>query len=76
MAEKDDDDFDVFFDGQYQGTVHWDLTGEHNRLNALLPSQQRDTLGYGLNNHRFAFPIQKRQKAYGMSWKRRRYYRL
>ena len=35
MAEKDDDDFDVFFDGQYQGTVHWDLTGEHNRLNAL-----------------------------------------
>ena len=35
MKEKDNGDFDVFFGGQYQGTVQWDLTGEHNRLNAL-----------------------------------------
>ncbi|MFC5511392.1 UDP-N-acetylmuramate:L-alanyl-gamma-D-glutamyl-meso-diaminopimelate ligase [Massilia jejuensis] len=27
--------FDVVFDGAYQGTVHWDLTGKHNRSNAL-----------------------------------------
>jgi UDP-N-acetylmuramate: L-alanyl-gamma-D-glutamyl-meso-diaminopimelate ligase len=27
--------FDVLFNGQPQGTVHWDLTGHHNRSNAL-----------------------------------------
>ncbi|QDZ28888.1 UDP-N-acetylmuramate:L-alanyl-gamma-D-glutamyl-meso-diaminopimelate ligase [Noviherbaspirillum sp. UKPF54] len=27
--------FDVRFDGEVQGTVDWDLTGEHNRLNAV-----------------------------------------
>ena len=30
-----DDSFDVSFDGQPQGTVHWRLGGEHNRMNAL-----------------------------------------
>ena len=25
----------VYFDGKAQGTLHWDLLGEHNRLNAL-----------------------------------------
>ena len=30
-----DDSFDVLFEGQLQGRVHWDVTGEHNRLNAL-----------------------------------------
>ena len=35
MKDKDNGGFDVFFEGQYQGTVQWDLTGEHNRLNAL-----------------------------------------
>jgi UDP-N-acetylmuramate: L-alanyl-gamma-D-glutamyl-meso-diaminopimelate ligase len=27
--------FDVMFNGEAQGTVHWDLTGKHNRYNAL-----------------------------------------
>jgi UDP-N-acetylmuramate: L-alanyl-gamma-D-glutamyl-meso-diaminopimelate ligase len=27
--------FDVLFNGEQQGTVHWDLTGHHNRMNAL-----------------------------------------
>jgi len=27
--------FDVIFKGEPQGTVHWDLTGHHNRSNAL-----------------------------------------
>jgi UDP-N-acetylmuramate: L-alanyl-gamma-D-glutamyl-meso-diaminopimelate ligase len=27
--------FDVFFTGEQQGTVHWDLSGHHNRMNAL-----------------------------------------
>jgi UDP-N-acetylmuramate: L-alanyl-gamma-D-glutamyl-meso-diaminopimelate ligase len=27
--------FDVLFDRVHQGTVHWDLTGKHNRSNAL-----------------------------------------
>ncbi|MBS1175045.1 MAG: mpl [Burkholderiaceae bacterium] len=31
----DDDSFDVLFEGKLQGRVHWDVTGEHNRLNAL-----------------------------------------
>ncbi len=35
LMDREDSDFDVFFDGKFQGTVHWDLTGEHNRLNAL-----------------------------------------
>ncbi|MBC7514001.1 MAG: UDP-N-acetylmuramate:L-alanyl-gamma-D-glutamyl-meso-diaminopimelate ligase [Herminiimonas sp.] len=30
-----DDSFDIFFDGQPQGTVCWRLGGEHNRMNAL-----------------------------------------
>jgi UDP-N-acetylmuramate: L-alanyl-gamma-D-glutamyl-meso-diaminopimelate ligase len=32
---KDGEDFDVFFNGDLQGTVHWDLNGAHNRMNAL-----------------------------------------
>src|SRR4051812_7718610 len=31
----DDDSFDVCLDGAKQGTVRWDLMGEHNRQNAL-----------------------------------------
>ena len=31
----DDDSFDVLFEGKLQGRVHWDVTGAHNRLNAL-----------------------------------------
>ena len=31
----ENDGFDVWFDGVRQGTVNWELTGEHNRLNAL-----------------------------------------
>ena len=27
--------FDVLFKGELQGTVHWDLSGKHNRSNAL-----------------------------------------
>jgi UDP-N-acetylmuramate: L-alanyl-gamma-D-glutamyl-meso-diaminopimelate ligase len=30
-----DDSFDVMLEGQRQGTVRWDLMGEHNRQNAL-----------------------------------------
>ena len=30
-----DDSFEVFFDGVSQGTVHWALSGEHNRMNGL-----------------------------------------
>jgi len=30
-----DDSFEVRFDGVVQGTVHWALSGEHNRMNAL-----------------------------------------
>ena len=30
-----DDSFDVVFDGQLQGRTQWDVTGEHNRLNAI-----------------------------------------
>ena len=30
-----DDSFDVLLDGARQGTVRWDLMGEHNRQNAL-----------------------------------------
>ncbi|EEO28378.1 UDP-N-acetylmuramate:L-alanyl-gamma-D-glutamyl-meso-diaminopimelate ligase [Oxalobacter paraformigenes] len=35
LAEAGDDGFVVFLDGVAQGTVKWELTGEHNRLNAL-----------------------------------------
>ena len=31
----DNDSFDVLFEGKLQGRVHWDVTGAHNRLNAL-----------------------------------------
>jgi UDP-N-acetylmuramate: L-alanyl-gamma-D-glutamyl-meso-diaminopimelate ligase len=30
-----DDSFDVLLEGAMQGTVRWDLMGEHNRMNAL-----------------------------------------
>jgi UDP-N-acetylmuramate: L-alanyl-gamma-D-glutamyl-meso-diaminopimelate ligase len=33
--EHADDVFDVLFNGEPQGTVRWELSGEHNRLNAL-----------------------------------------
>ncbi|WP_423708932.1 UDP-N-acetylmuramate:L-alanyl-gamma-D-glutamyl-meso-diaminopimelate ligase [Undibacterium sp. WLX3042] len=32
---KDGEDFDVFFNDECQGTVQWQLNGEHNRQNAL-----------------------------------------
>lgn len=35
LATHDDGSFDVIFDGQPQGAVQWELTGEHNRMNAL-----------------------------------------
>jgi len=31
----DDDSFEVLHEGRVEGTVRWDLMGEHNRLNAL-----------------------------------------
>ena len=34
-AVSSDDTFDVVLNGAAQGTVRWDLTGEHNRMNAL-----------------------------------------
>lgn len=35
LADRPDGRFEVFHDGQSQGVVEWNLTGEHNRLNAL-----------------------------------------
>src|SRR5690606_28676343 len=35
LREHEDGSFDVSFRGEQQGTVQWELTGEHNRLNAL-----------------------------------------
>jgi UDP-N-acetylmuramate: L-alanyl-gamma-D-glutamyl-meso-diaminopimelate ligase len=35
LHEHHDGSFDVFLDGEPQGTVQWKLSGEHNRLNAL-----------------------------------------
>jgi UDP-N-acetylmuramate: L-alanyl-gamma-D-glutamyl-meso-diaminopimelate ligase len=35
LIEHADGGFDVFFDGDMQGTVQWQLSGEHNRMNAL-----------------------------------------
>lgn len=35
VCEHVDGSFDVLFDSQLQGTVRWELTGEHNRLNAV-----------------------------------------
>lgn len=35
FSGADNDSFNVFFEGNFQGTVNWELTGEHNCLNAL-----------------------------------------
>lgn len=35
LADAGDDSFHIYFRGALQGTVKWELTGEHNRLNAL-----------------------------------------
>jgi len=35
MKEHPDGSFDVLFNGQFEGTVDWKLTGRHNRNNAL-----------------------------------------
>ncbi|MAF02940.1 MULTISPECIES: UDP-N-acetylmuramate:L-alanyl-gamma-D-glutamyl-meso-diaminopimelate ligase [unclassified Herbaspirillum] len=35
LQTHEDGRFEVFFEGQSQGTVEWSLTGEHNRMNAL-----------------------------------------
>jgi UDP-N-acetylmuramate: L-alanyl-gamma-D-glutamyl-meso-diaminopimelate ligase len=35
LAEHADGSFDVVFNGELQGTVQWELSGEHNRMNAL-----------------------------------------
>ncbi len=35
MKEHDDGSFDVIFNGETAGTVQWQLTGRHNRANAL-----------------------------------------
>ncbi|MDR2875267.1 MAG: UDP-N-acetylmuramate:L-alanyl-gamma-D-glutamyl-meso-diaminopimelate ligase [Methylobacillus sp.] len=34
-APDENNGFEVLFDSQSQGRVHWDLLGEHNRMNAL-----------------------------------------
>jgi UDP-N-acetylmuramate: L-alanyl-gamma-D-glutamyl-meso-diaminopimelate ligase len=35
MKEHPDGSFDVLFNGRFEGTVDWKLTGKHNRSNAL-----------------------------------------
>jgi UDP-N-acetylmuramate: L-alanyl-gamma-D-glutamyl-meso-diaminopimelate ligase len=35
LAEHDDGSFDVIFNGSHEGTVQWQLTGAHNRMNGL-----------------------------------------
>jgi UDP-N-acetylmuramate: L-alanyl-gamma-D-glutamyl-meso-diaminopimelate ligase len=35
LTEYDDGSFDVLFKGEHAGTVRWELTGKHNRANAL-----------------------------------------
>ncbi|MFZ6770251.1 UDP-N-acetylmuramate:L-alanyl-gamma-D-glutamyl-meso-diaminopimelate ligase [Undibacterium sp. Di26W] len=35
LVMQDGEDFDVVFNDEVQGTVHWNLNGEHNRQNAL-----------------------------------------
>jgi UDP-N-acetylmuramate: L-alanyl-gamma-D-glutamyl-meso-diaminopimelate ligase len=35
FVEHDDGSFDVVFNGDRQGTVSWDLSGTHNRMNAI-----------------------------------------
>ena len=35
LKEHDDGSFDVIFNGAVAGTVQWELTGKHNRSNAL-----------------------------------------
>lgn len=35
LVEHDDGSFDVLFNSNQEGTVNWQLTGEHNRMNAL-----------------------------------------
>jgi UDP-N-acetylmuramate: L-alanyl-gamma-D-glutamyl-meso-diaminopimelate ligase len=35
LSTHDNGNFDVLFKGDMLGTVEWDLTGEHNRMNAL-----------------------------------------
>lgn len=35
LQTQDDGSFDVFFEGQLQGRVEWNLSGAHNRYNAL-----------------------------------------
>jgi UDP-N-acetylmuramate: L-alanyl-gamma-D-glutamyl-meso-diaminopimelate ligase len=60
ITTHDDGSFDVFFNGDKQGTVNWSLTGEHNRMNALaaiaaarhvgvVPSQAIESLGQFVN---------------------------
>jgi UDP-N-acetylmuramate: L-alanyl-gamma-D-glutamyl-meso-diaminopimelate ligase len=34
-AVQGDDSFDVMLGGEKQGTVHWEMMGDHNRMNAL-----------------------------------------
>ena len=35
LQTREDGRFEVFFEGHSQGTVTWELSGEHNRMNAL-----------------------------------------
>ena len=60
LQHRDDGSFDVFFKGALQGRVHWDLSGEHNRQNALaaiaaarhvgvLPAQAIESLAKFIN---------------------------
>ncbi|HEY8607290.1 MAG TPA: UDP-N-acetylmuramate:L-alanyl-gamma-D-glutamyl-meso-diaminopimelate ligase [Noviherbaspirillum sp.] len=35
MRDQEDGSFDVLFNGEELGRVRWELTGEHNRMNAL-----------------------------------------
>ncbi len=48
MIEHDDGSFDVLFQGVQSGTVHWQLTGKHNRANALAAIAAARHVGVGI----------------------------
>lgn len=45
LQERDVFAFDVFLNGVFKGSVKWDMTGEHNRLNALAAIAAADHVG-------------------------------
>jgi UDP-N-acetylmuramate: L-alanyl-gamma-D-glutamyl-meso-diaminopimelate ligase len=48
LIEHDDGSFDVLFNGVNAGTVHWQLTGKHNRANALAAIAAARHVGVGI----------------------------